>query len=61
MINSNPNTTTNIRDDKALIVGEIPLLAIEYISIDRLVTPEPVVKKLITKSSIDSVKAIKSL
>ena len=30
----------------------------EYISIERLVTPGPVVKKLITKSSIDIVKAI---
>ena len=48
----------NIKVDNALISGFIPLLAMEYISIERLVTPGPVVKKLITKSSIDIVKAI---
>jgi ABC-type spermidine/putrescine transport system permease subunit II len=34
-----------------------PLLAIEYIAIDRVDIPEPVVKKLITKSSNESVNA----
>src|SRR5690554_6373891 len=36
----------------------MPLLAIEYITILKFETPCPVLKKLITKSYIDKVKAI---
>jgi hypothetical protein len=35
----------------------MPLFVIEYITIERVSTPEPAVKKLTTKSSIDIVKA----
>ena len=57
-INNKINTVINIKVDNAFIDGLIPFLAMEYISIERLVTPGPVVKKLITKSSIDMVNAI---
>ena len=43
--------------DRAFSLGLIPRLAMEYTVIDRVDTPDPVVKKLITKSSIDKVKA----
>ena len=42
------------------MIGLIPRLAIEYMVMDRLETPPPVVKKLMTKSSMDKVKAIKN-
>jgi hypothetical protein len=46
-----------MRVDMALIFGLIPLFVMEYITIDRFSTPEPAVKKLTTKSSIEIVKA----
>lgn len=51
------NTHKNSNVDRALISGLIPLRAMEKIKMDRLVTPEPVVKKLMMKSSKDKVKA----
>lgn len=48
-----------MRADKALMVGLIPLLDMENISMLRFETPLPVLKKLMTKSSMDRVKAIK--
>src|SRR5699024_3296651 len=53
-------TLKNIKVDNAFITGFIPLLAIEYIVMLKFVTSDPVVKKLITKSSIERVKAIKA-
>ena len=41
--------------DRAFIVGFTPRFVMEYIIVDRFVTPLPVVKKLTTKSSIESV------
>ena len=38
--------------------GLIPRRAMEKMMMDKLVTPEPVLKKLMTKSSTDRVKAI---
>ena len=48
-INNKINTVINIKVDNAFIDGLIPFLAMEYISIERLVTPGPVVKKLLGK------------
>jgi len=57
---SKSKTVKNNKVDKALIFGFIPLLAMEYMVMERVDTPEPVVKKLITKSSTDRVKASSS-
>ena len=51
------DTVRIISVESALTSGLIPFLAAEYIYIDRLDTPDPVLKKLMTKSSIDSVNA----
>jgi hypothetical protein len=57
---SSSNTAKNIRVDRAFSFGLIPLLAMDSTVIDRFVTPLPVVKKLITKSSRDRVRASKN-
>ena len=51
---------TNIRVDNAFMTGFIPLLVMENISMLKFDTPLPVLKKDITKSSTDRVKAIKA-
>ena len=43
--------------ERALISGLMPRFAIVYISMESVETPPPVVKKEITKSSMDIVKA----
>lgn len=45
----------------ALIIGFIPLLVKEFMSIDKLLNPWPVVKNDIKKSSIDNVNAMSPL
>ena len=50
-------TARNISVETALIVGLTPRRAMEKMVIDRFATPEPVVKKLMTKSSMDRVNA----
>lgn len=50
--------TPRSRVERALILGLMPLRAIEYTTMDTLLTPEPVVKKLMTKSSTERVKAM---
>ena len=57
---SKSNTEINIIVEIAFIEGFIPFLDIEYIVIDKLLTPFPVVKYEITKSSIDIVNDIKA-
>lgn len=44
--------------ESAFISGLMPRRAMEYMVMDRVETPEPVVKKLMTKSSSERVKAI---
>ena len=56
LINTKSNITlTNISAESAFILGFMPLRAIAYIKTERVVTPALHVKKLITKSSIESV------
>ena len=53
------NTDTNSKVDNALILGFTCFLVIEYIATER-VCDVPPVNKLITKSSSESVNAIKN-
>lgn len=46
--------------DIAFITGEIPNLTMENICSGSVVEPGPATKKVITKSSIDKVKAMKN-
>jgi hypothetical protein len=57
MIKSSTNTAINISVDRALILGLIPRLAIAKTVMDKVDTPEPVVKKLTMKSSNERVNA----
>lgn len=57
-MSSNNSMLKNNKVDNAFIDGLIPFFAIEYIVMLKLVTPFPVVKKLMIKSSKDRVKAI---
>ena len=54
------STDTNINVDRAYIVGLIPRRTSLYIRVDRVLTPAPLVKWVMTKSSNDIVKAIKN-
>ncbi len=55
MININENP--NIRVDTALILGVTPFLIIPNTRTGKVLNPAPLVKKVITKSSRESVKA----